>query len=54
MEEDLLELIEFLKRKKIKYVLTGAFAVGYYAEPRAMRDVDLIAQVGRDFEEGDI
>jgi len=49
MEEYLLELIKFLKRKRIKYVLSGAFAVGYYAEPRATRDIDLIVQVSEDF-----
>ncbi len=51
MEKDILALIEFLKRNKVKYVLTGAFAIGYYARPRATRDIDLVIRVGEDFEE---
>lgn len=48
--ESLLEVIAFFKENRVKYVITGAIAVGYYAEPRATEDVDFVVQVGKDFE----
>lgn len=42
MEEDLLNLLKLLREKRVKYAVHDGFAVGYYSEPRATRDVDLI------------
>ena len=31
----------------IKYMLTGSFAMNYYAEPRMTRDIDIVIEVGK-------
>ncbi|MBI5253901.1 MAG: hypothetical protein HY930_05855 [Euryarchaeota archaeon] len=42
MQEKLLNVLNLLRKSRIKYAIHGGFAVGYYTEPRATRDVDLI------------
>lgn len=42
MQEKLLSVLNLLRKTKVRYAIHGGFAVGYYAEPRATRDLDLI------------
>lgn len=42
MQEKLLNVLNLLRRNRIRYAIHGGFAVAYYAEPRATRDVDLL------------
>lgn len=42
MQEKLLSVLNLLRETKVRYAIHGGFAVGYYAEPRATRDLDLI------------
>ncbi len=42
MQEKLLSVLNLLRKTKVRYAIHGGFAVGYYAEPRATRDLDLL------------
>ena len=36
------EFIELLNSNKVKYLLLGGWAVGYYGNPRATKDIDFL------------
>lgn len=38
---DYKELLKILNRHKTKYLIVGAYAVAYYAEPRYTKDIDI-------------
>lgn len=38
---DYKELLKILNRHKAKYLIVGAYAVAYYAEPRYTKDIDI-------------
>ncbi|OGS27301.1 MAG: hypothetical protein A2297_00450 [Elusimicrobia bacterium RIFOXYB2_FULL_48_7] len=38
--EDFRDFIELLNKHKVDYCITGAYAVTFYSEPRATRDID--------------
>lgn len=40
------DVAERLESAGIKYMLTGSFALSYYAEPRMTRDLDLVVELG--------
>lgn len=44
MYDDFKELLAALNAHKVKYLVVGAYAVGYYAQPRATKDLDLLIQ----------
>jgi hypothetical protein len=48
-ELDVLKLIsEQLSAAGIQYMLTGSFALAYYATPRMTRDLDIVVNLGED------
>lgn len=42
--QDILELIQILNSKEVKYMLVGGYAVMHYAEPRYTKDVDFFVK----------
>ena len=44
MYDDFKELLSALNKHKVKYLVVGAYAVGYHAQPRATKDLDLLIQ----------
>jgi hypothetical protein len=44
MYPDFKELLFVLNKHKVKYLVVGAYAVGYHAQPRATKDLDLLIQ----------
>ena len=45
LSKDLLEFIQFLNQKKVKYLLVGGWAVALHGKPRYTKDIDLLIQV---------
>jgi hypothetical protein len=45
LPEDFREFINFLNENKVKYLLVGGWAVGYYGNPRATKDIDFLIAV---------
>jgi hypothetical protein len=41
MEKDQRDLLREFNERKVKYLIVGGYAVSYYTEPRATKDVDL-------------
>lgn len=41
MNEDLLELLDSLKSRRVEFLVIGAHAVSFYARPRMTEDLDL-------------
>lgn len=48
LPNDFKELLSLLKDKDVKYLLIGAYAVGYYGYPRATNDIDFWVANRRD------
>ena len=44
MFNDFKELLSVLNKHKVKYLVVGAYAVGYHAQPRATKDLDVLVQ----------
>jgi hypothetical protein len=44
MFDDFKELLAALNAHKVKYLVVGAYAVGYHAQPRATKDLDILIQ----------
>lgn len=44
MFDDFKELLFVLNKHKVKYLVVGAYAVGYHAQPRATKDLDVLIQ----------
>ena len=44
MYDDFKELLSALNEHKVKYLVVGAYAVGYHAQPRATKDLDVLIQ----------
>ena len=36
------DVVQRLSQAEIEYMLTGSFALNYYAQPRMTRDIDLV------------
>jgi len=45
LPEEFKEFIKLLNSNKVKYLLLGGWAVGYYSNPRATKDIDFIVSV---------
>jgi hypothetical protein len=43
--EVLRDVADRLGRSAVSYMLTGSLAMGYYAEPRMTRDIDIVAEL---------
>jgi len=41
----LIDVAKKLKSVKVQYMLTGSFAMNYYAEPRMTRDIDIVIEI---------
>lgn len=41
MHLDFVELLRLLNDHKVKYVIIGGYAVGFYAEPRYTKGIDM-------------
>ncbi len=41
LPEDFKEFLTFLNEERVKYLLIGGYAVGYYGHPRATGDIDV-------------
>ncbi len=44
IEKDFVELLELLNKKKVKYCIVGAYAVGFYGYPRFTKDMDILVE----------
>ena len=44
VSSDLTELLAYLNRHRVKYVIVGGYAVMKYTEPRYTKDVDLLVE----------
>jgi hypothetical protein len=47
MFNDFKELLSAFNKHKVKYLVVGAYAVGYHAQPRATKDLDVLIQPTR-------
>jgi len=45
LPEEFKEFIKLLNENNVKYLLLGGWAVGYYSNPRATKDIDFIVSV---------
>ena len=45
--KDYEELFELLNRAKVKYLVVGAYAVGFYAQPRFTGDIDIFVECSK-------
>ena len=45
LPEEFKEFINLLNSNKVKYLLLGGWAVGYYSNPRATKDIDFLVFV---------
>jgi hypothetical protein len=41
MYPDFKELLSTLNARKVKYLIVGGYAVGFHAQPRATKDLDI-------------
>lgn len=44
LQEDLREFIELLNSASVKYVIVGAYAVGFHGHPRTTGDIDIFVE----------
>jgi len=42
MYDDFKELLSIFNDQKVKYLIVGGYAVSFYAQPRATKDIDLL------------
>jgi predicted nucleotidyltransferase len=47
MHSDFVELLQLLNEHKVKYLIIGGYAVGFYAEPRYTKDIDIWVEASR-------
>jgi hypothetical protein len=40
IEKDFEEFVELLNRQKVRYLIVGAYAYGFYTRPRYTGDID--------------
>lgn len=45
--EALRAVIKLLNRAQLPYMITGAYAVSYYGEPRATHDLDIVMEISK-------
>jgi len=48
MFDDLKELLSIFNAQKVKYLIVGAYAVSFHAQPRATKDIDLLIKLDPD------
>ena len=48
LPQDFRDFLKLLNSKKIKYLLIGGYAVGYYGYPRATADMDIWIAIGKE------
>lgn len=48
LPQDFRDFLRLLNSKKVKYLLIGGYAVGYYGYPRATADIDIWIAVSED------
>ena len=44
IEKDFVELLKLFNKNKVKYLIVGAFAVGFYGYPRYSKDIDVLVE----------
>lgn len=47
-EKDFVEFLELFNKNKVKYLLIGAFAVGFYGYPRYSKDMDILVEPSKE------
>lgn len=47
-ERDFAELLRFFNRHQVRYLIVGAFAVGFHAIPRYSKDLDILVEPTRE------
>jgi hypothetical protein len=47
MHPDFKELLSAFNAENVKYLVVGAYAVSLHAQPRAIKDIDILIQVKR-------
>jgi len=45
---DFKEFIDFLNKNEVEYLLVGGWAVGFYGNPRATKDIDFLVAIDND------
>jgi predicted nucleotidyltransferase len=45
---DFKEFIDFLNKNEVEYLLVGGWAVGFYGNPRATKDIDFLIAINND------
>lgn len=48
VEKDFVEFLELFNKNKVKYLLIGAFAVGFYGYPRYSKDIDILVEPSKE------
>ena len=48
MYDDFKELLSIFNDQKVKYLIVGGYAVSFYAQPRATKDIDLLIKPDAD------
>lgn len=48
LPQDFRDFLKLLNSKKIKYLLIGGYAVGYYGYPRATAGMDIWIAIGKE------
>lgn len=48
LPQDFRDFLKLLNSKKIKYLLIGGYAVGYYGYPRATADIDIWVAISKE------
>lgn len=48
IEKDFVELLELFNKKKVRYLIVGAFAVGFYGYPRYSKDIDVLVEASQE------
>lgn len=44
VEKDFAEFLELFNKNKVRYLIIGAFAVGFYGYPRYSKDIDILVE----------
>src|SRR3989338_3317874 len=44
VEGDFVEFLRLLNKNKVKYLIIGAYAVGFYGYPRFTKDIDILVE----------
>jgi len=48
VEADYEDLLKYFNKRKVKYCIVGAFALGFYARPRYTKDMDILVEASHE------